>query len=423
MDTSTELFQKLGISLLLGLLVGMQREHAASRVAGLRSFAMITVAGTLFALIDRQLGVHGVVLAAGFLGLFAVVSIGKYCRMQSADGSGGFTTEMAILLMYGVGAYVVLGNLIVAVAVGAGIAVLLQFKPELHGIVERLGDEDLRGIMRFVLITCIVLPVLPNRTYGPYQVLNPFEIWLIVVLIVGISLTGYIVYKFFGTRAGTLLTGILGGAISSTATTVIYARRSAQQSGRVRSDALIILIASTVVYVRVMIEISAVQPSFALFAMVPILVMMIGNIVPMGFLAFGTQDEGEQMLPHENPTRLRSAMLFGLAYAVILLALAATREYYGGQGLYLVAMISGLTNVDAVTLSTARLVGKSGQPGGVVGPDLGWRLIVTALSANLVFKAVLVGIMGDRRLFCRVALAFAIPFFVGVTLMTLMPSN
>ena len=148
--------------------------------------------------------------------------------------NGGATTDVTILLMYAVGALLVTGPIAVAVAIGGAAAVLLQFKPELHGFAQRLGDQDLRAIMQFVLITCIILPLLPHRTiplpfwpdppYGYLNVFNPFEIWLMVVLIVGMSLGGYILYKFLGQDAGTLFGGILGGAISSTATTVSYAR-------------------------------------------------------------------------------------------------------------------------------------------------------------------------------------------------------
>ena len=163
----------------------------------------------------------------------------------------GTTTDVAMLLMFAVGVFIVVGSIPVAIAVGGGVAVLLQFKPELHRIAQRLGDEDLRAIMQFVLITCIILPVLPNHNYGPgrfihpgkpiaaLDVLNPWQIWLMVVLVVGLSLTGYIVYKFFGRNAGILLGGILGGAISSTATTVSYAsdaRRSRRRTAPPRSS-------------------------------------------------------------------------------------------------------------------------------------------------------------------------------------------
>jgi uncharacterized membrane protein (DUF4010 family) len=176
-------FQQLGIALLMGL-VGLQREHAASPLAGLRTFPLITILGSLCALLDQKVAWPGVTVAAGFVGVIALVGVGTFTRFLADEADRGLTTEFAILLMYGVGAYVVLGEMLIAVAIGAGVAVLLQFKPELHGIAARLGDEDLRAIMQFALITCIVLPVLPNKAYGPYAVFNPFQIWLMVVLIV-----------------------------------------------------------------------------------------------------------------------------------------------------------------------------------------------------------------------------------------------
>ena len=133
-----------------------------------------------------------------------------------------------MLLMFAVGAYVVVGYPGVAIVIGGGVAVLLQFKGQLHGLVAGLGDNDLKAIMQLALISLVILPVLPDTTYGPYAVLNPRNIWLMVVLIVGISLGGYVVYKFWGNQAGIVLSGILGGVISSTATTVSYAKRAAE---------------------------------------------------------------------------------------------------------------------------------------------------------------------------------------------------
>ena len=182
-----------------------------------------------------------------------------------------------MLVMYAVGALLVVEHMLLpAMAVGGGVAVLLQFKPELHGIARKLGDDDLRAIMQFVLITCIILPVLPNRTYGPLDVLNPFETWLMVVLIVGMSLGGYIVYKFFGRDAGILLGGMLGGAISSTATTVSYARGARDDPAAARSAAIVIMIASTVMYLRVLVAVAVVSgdPPFLARVAPPVVILM-----------------------------------------------------------------------------------------------------------------------------------------------------
>ena len=223
------MFQQAGLALLLGLLVGLQREHAASGIAGMRTFPLIALLGTVAAGLAKQFG--GWVVAAGFLGIAALIAIHSPKALRRST-NGGTTTDVTMLLMYAVGALLVTGPIAVAVAIGGAAAVLLQFKPELHGFAKRLGDQDLRAIMQFVLITCIILPLLPQRTialwpdppYGYLNVFNPFEIWLMVVLIVGMNLGGYILYKFLGQDAGTLFGGILGGAISSTATTVSYAR-------------------------------------------------------------------------------------------------------------------------------------------------------------------------------------------------------
>lgn len=207
----------------LGLLVGLQRESQSSLLAGVRTFPLITVLGTLCAMLAQVFG--GWVLALGFVSLAGLICVGKFIESRAENAGHGLTTEIAMLLMFGVGAYLVLGNWAAAIAIGAGAAVLLQFKGQLHGIVRQLSEQDVKAIMQFALLSMVILPVLPNKTFGPYSVLNPRQIWLMVVLIVGINLSGYIVYKFFGVNAGVVLGGILGGVISSTATTVSYSRR------------------------------------------------------------------------------------------------------------------------------------------------------------------------------------------------------
>jgi len=278
MDPAVQkLFEQLAIATALGLLVGLQREYAAAPLAGLRTFPLVAVLGAVAAIVDRTLEAHGWIVAAALVAIVAVAAVGTWINARNDSGDrGGITTEVAILLMFALGAYVMVGDRTVAIAVGAGMAVLLQFKPELHGIAARLGGDDLRAIMQFVLITFIVLPILPTELptetlrQPPWNVLNPQEIWLMAVLIVGISLGGYIIYKFFGENAGTVLGGILGGAISSTATTMSYARRAAAGPNGARPAALAIMIASTMVYARVLIEILVVAPNFFPRAVGPI---------------------------------------------------------------------------------------------------------------------------------------------------------
>ncbi len=168
-------FEQLAVAALLGLLVGLQREHAASGLAGMRTFPLITLLGSLSALLANHFG-DSWILAAGLLGVVGVMAVGHLFRPQP-DPHPGTTTDVAMLLMYAVGALVVIGPMTAAIAVGGGVAVLLQFKPELHGIAQKLGDKDLRAIMQFVLITCIILPFLPDRNFGPEHLLRLRARW------------------------------------------------------------------------------------------------------------------------------------------------------------------------------------------------------------------------------------------------------
>jgi uncharacterized membrane protein (DUF4010 family) len=418
----SDLFQELAISLGLGLLVGLQRERAASRLGGFRTFPLVTILGTVAALIAQATGAW--VIAAALVALAAVILIGNLGAMhRAATESGestdrsGVTTETAMLVMFCVGAYIPYGRREIAVAIGAGVAVLLHFKKPLHGFVARLGDDDLRAIMQFVLLSLVILPALPDRTYGPYDVLNPHEIWLMVVLIVGLSLGGYVAYKFFGQQAGTVLGGILGGLISSTATTVSYSRRAAENPQGSILAAIVIVIASTVLYARVLVEIAVVAPAH-LRATAPPLLILLGTFAVLSAGVWYLNRRLKDELPeHGNPSELKSALVFGAIYAAVLFAVAAAKTHFGERGLYVVAAISGLTDVDAITLSSMNLVNS-----GVLTPRDGWRIVVIASTSNLVFKAGAVAALGNRRLLAWVGGVYGVVAAVAVVLLLVWPA-
>ena len=402
--------QQLGIALGLGLLVGLQRESAASPLAGVRTFPLVTVLGTVCGLLSQAFG--GWILAAGIIALAAIIFVGKIIELSKGHLDPGVTTEVALLLMFAVGAYLVVGDRAAAIAVGGGAAVLLHFKGELHGIVARLGAGDLKAIMQFALISLVILPVLPNRTYGPFAVLNPRNIWWMVVLIVGINLGGYIAYKFLGQRAGITLGGVLGGLISSTATTVSYAKRAAAAPEAIGPAAIVIIIASTVVFARLLLEIATVAPAFLPTAAPWLTALLLLSAVSSFALWFRSDKNHEEMPEQENPSELKSALVFGLIYAVVLFVVAAVKELYGSRGLYAVAALSGLTDVDAITLSTAQLVNA-----GRLNADDGWKLIVVAAISNLIFKAGAVAALGRRKLLVRILPAYGIVIVAGLLML------
>ena len=408
------LFQNLGISLVLGLLVGLQRERSAVGRPGMRTFPLITILGTSSAILAAEYG--GWVMLGSTLGVVAILAFQRMAHLREADPDPGVTTEFAVLVMFCVGALLMVAPIAVPIAIGGGVAILLQLKPEMHRFAETLGNDDLKAIMQFVLITCIILPVLPNQTYGPFDVFNPWKTWLMVVLIVGMSLGGYIVYKFLGRDAGILLGGILGGAISSTATTVSYSRMARGKREITHVAAIVVMVASTVVFVRVLIEIAVVSPRFLSTSVIPITALMLMTAIPAILMWYRVRKQPSQMPEQENPTQMKSALVFAAMYAIVLVALAAAKTHMGIRALYVVSALSGLTDMDAITLSTADLANSDAA----ILAD-GWRLIVVAALANLVFKAVMVGMLGGRRLFFEVTMLFGIPMVGGILLLLYMP--
>ncbi|WP_299702647.1 MgtC/SapB family protein [uncultured Pontibacter sp.] len=411
-----DLFQTLAISLGLGLLVGLQRQHTNAKIAGIRTFPLITLFGSIAALLAQDFG--GWIIGAGMLATAAIVVAANLLKRQEQQPDVGQTTEAAALLMYALGAYLVLGNTTVAVALGATVAVLLHLKETLHRIVARIGQQDLTAIMQFVVISLVILPVLPDRTYGPYEVLNPHNIWLMVVLIVGIGLLGYFIYKIFGSKAGTFLGGVLGGLISSTATTVSYARRTKSSKGSSQLAAIVIFIASTVAFLRILAEILIVAPS-TIPQVAPPLLAVVALMCVTGLVAYFTnKEESDHMPEQENPAQLKAALVFGALYGLILLGTAAARDYFGESGLYIVAVISGLTDVDAITLSTSRLMSVGSLPS-----DSGWRVILVAALSNIAFKGALVGFLGNKGLLAKIALLFGIVLLGGVLVLWWWPTD
>ncbi len=406
---------QLGIAVGLGLLVGLQRELSASRIAGIRTFPLITSLGVLCGVAAQSFG--GWVVAAGLLGLAALAVVANAVQIRSTELDPGMTTEVAGLVMFMIGVALTAGLVLEAIVAGAGVALLLHWKTKLHSFAGRIEPEEFDSLMRFILITLVILPVLPNHGYGPYGILNPFRIWLMVVLIVGISLAGYVAFRLFGAKLGMLAAGILGGLISSTATTISYARRTREHPERSPAAALIVALASTVVFARVLVEIAVVAPSTLGATAGPIVAMMgVMILVCVALYLAGIGSQELELQDDEPPSDLRAAVMFGLLYAAVLLGVAIAKEHWGDQGLYAVAAISGLTDVDAITLSTSELMRADELP-----TSTGWRLILVGSLANLVFKGGIVAALGHPKLRRRIGIAFTGALVAGVGILSLWP--
>ncbi|MDC6390705.1 MgtC/SapB family protein [Maribacter sp. PR1] len=410
----------LGIAFGLGLLVGLQRQRTDNKMAGVRTFTLIAILGVLSAFLTRDFENPYIlpVLGLSLTGLLIVANIIKLKKFEDADV--GQTTEVAALLMFAIGAYLVLGNQVIGIIVGGLMAVLLYAKEHLHDFIENLMEKDLAAIMTFAGISLIILPILPNQTYGPYDVLNPHNIWLMVVLIVGISVVGYFIYKFLGKKAGIISNGVLGGLISSTATTVSYAKKTKNAKNVDLIAAFIITTASAIALVRIMFEVGVVIPEKLNFIALP----LIFELVCMALLCVGLfylinkENNDDKMPEPDNPAQFKSALVFGLLYGFILLAVAFTKEKFGNEGLYIVAIISGLTDVDAITLSISNLMKGDG-----LATTTGWRLILLASLSNLFFKGIMAAVLGTKKMMKWIGIAFGISIVIGLLIMWLWPEN
>jgi uncharacterized membrane protein (DUF4010 family) len=271
-------------------------------------------------------------------------------------------------------------------------------------------------VIRFVLITLVVLPVLPNRTFGPYDVLNPFQAWLLVVLIVGLNLAGYVAFRLLSASSGAVVGGVLGGLISSTATTVSFSGMTRRSPELAASAALVILIASTVVYGRIFVELLLVSPALLAPAMAPMGLFAVVMLVAAGAVFPRVRRQQVELPEQENPARLRVALTFAALYAAIIVAVAAAKQHFGTEAIYVVAFVSGLTDVDAMTLSVAQLFGR-----GELEADVAWRSIFLASLSNLLFKAGAASVLGSSGLRRYMLIAGAATLSAGTAILLLWP--
>lgn len=380
----------------IGLLMGAERERRPTARAGVRTFALIALFGAATAMIGEHTAAPWLV-AVGLV-IVGAMMISAYAG-DPPDDDPGTTTIVAAVLCYALAVLVWHGHAQLALMTGIGATALLYFKSELRGITLRLDRVELVSILQFAVLSFVVLPMLPDRGFGPFEAVNPRQVWLMVVLISGVSLAGYVALRFVGARHGALLLGVFGGLVSSTATTLAYSRHARALPEAMRLSATVIVVANLVVLVRIALVVAVVAPGVA-SAVLPVLA---GGLLP-GF-AVGAwlwqRDSGQDTPPVPlvgNPAAVRASLGFGALYGAVLLAAAWLRDAVGTAGLYAVAVVSGLTDVDAITLSALRLNDLGQLPAAGVT-----TVILIALTANMAFKLAAAGITGGAALAKRCA--------------------
>ena len=402
MDPITTL-QRLGVALAIGLLIGLERgwhqrqESEGERLAGIRTFGLTGILGGVWALLGQELGTVALGLGFGALAGTWILAHMQIVRRGHAPDYG-ITTVVAALLTFSLGSLAMAGFTSTAAAVAVVTAVLLGLKPVLHAWLGRLTQTELTATLKLALISVVVLPVLPNRGYGPWGALNPYAIWWLVVLIAGISFVGYFAMKTIGPRRGIPVTGLFGGLASSTATTLSFARLGRREPALARLLAAGVTISAATMFPRILLEAAVVNPDLVPGLALPIGLMGVIGLGAAGLLwRFSPGPASASEMDLRNPFELWPALQFGALLVGVLLLAEAARAWLGEEGIYALAGISGLTDVDAITLSLARMASQDLDPGVAVGG------ITLAAMVNTAVKAILAGVIGGRGMAWPVA--------------------
>jgi len=398
--TDLESFKFLGVALAIGLLIGLERgwrtrsRGEGMRVAGLRTYGLISLLGGLCGLLAQQAGI--LFMGFAFLALTTVLLV-AYSRSLDKFEDFSITSLIASLTAFTLGALTVFGHVTLASASAVVITSLLGFKPLLHGWMNKLEEVELYATLKLLLISVVILPILPDQDYGPWQALNPYHIWWMVVLIAGVSYLGYFSIKIVGNQHGPVLTGALGGLVSSTAVTINLSRLAIQSPASENALSAGILTACATMFLRTLLLASVINPT--LFQeMLPALSLMSGLTYLFAFLlwrntpAFVTEHE----VALENPFQLGMALKFGAFLLVIMLLSKLLNFYFGDMGAYFLAAASGIADVDPITLTMSRMAGKG------VDVNVAIIAILIAVAVNSLFKGGVAFVIGGRGIGWRV---------------------
>ena len=342
---------------------------------GVRTFAFMALVGALAVLVGRELGP---LLAVALFAASATFLVLRYHYDSAERGDPGYTTEIASLCTFAVGVLAQSGYMLVAAIITVAMVALLRSKRALHRAGELLSPEDMEMLIRFGVITVIVLPLLPDTPYGPYEVLRPRDVWRMVVLISGLSFVGYVLMRLRAGRSGYTVTGILGGLVSSTATAFAYGR-AARTSPETRPFEALVVLASATAFLRIAIEVAVIAPALLPGLLLPLAAMLLTGLL-LALVRHAPGGAAAQEHRYENPLSLRTAFAFATIYGVVLVAAAWGRDLLADVGLYAVSAVAAAAGADAPTLSLARLAASGEIPNDVAVRGIGIVAVATTLA-------------------------------------------
>lgn len=392
----------LGTALAIGLLIGVERGWASreaedgQRIAGLRTYGLTGLLGGGAGLISQYIGAT----TFGFLFVGFAISIAVaivFAKQRQARTDISITGLVTMLLTFVLGALATLEHPALAASAAVGATMLLQFKGVLHRWLQKLEEREMHAALQLLVISVVLLPILPDHGYGPLDAINPYEIWWMVVLIAGISFIGYFLVKIAGTKKGVILTALAAGMASSTALTLHFSRLSTQKKTLKSTLASGILLACGTMFPRIVLISTIINPDMFNLLIIPMGVMTLVVLFLAAVIWRQRADQApDDLVQLINPLELKSAIYFGALLVVVVILVKAANSYFGDLGLYILAGLSGIADVDAINLSLSRMSTVD------LSPDVAALAIVIASCSNTLLKAMMALFIGCKGLGTRV---------------------
>lgn len=402
--TVTDLFPwaTLCIALLIGVIVGAERETARSHAAlGLRDIVLTAAMGWISGRLGEPL--IGIAVMLGIVALMIV-------HRPRTDTHIGVTTEFAVvsvfLLTYVLGSTREASVVVLIVALAIALALLLDAKSAVKRVFkEVITDKEVADTIRFLAIIFIILPLLPEGRFGPFAFFSPRTLWVAVILVTGVSFVGYFLEKFLGVKLGTWLVAVLGGMVSTTVMTQTFAKQAASNPGRLRMSWQAATLANSIQFPRLLILLLITAPSLAQMTVMALVPAFLAGIVLSALIGHGPVVDGDAKPALQNPLRLWPALQFAVFMAAVSIIGAVLYDLLGDSGLYLTSAIGAILDVDAIALNAADRVSA-----GVMELSIGQIVLVTAVGSNMIVKLVLSAMSGSVPFFLRMLLSFSVMF-------------
>lgn len=409
--TQGEFFIRLLVAIGIGFLIGLEREHDAlikneKSFAGIRTFVFVSILGFIGAMM------HYLFSPWIYVGILVslVALIGFSYWITASSGDIGSTTEFTAIIVFFLSGMAFLGFIELSLMITVVIVVLLSMKLKLQEAIGKITPEELYDLIRFIIVALLIFPFLPDEYYGPYEVINPREIGWVILLTSGLGLVGYVMMKFFGADRGILVSGIIGGLVSSTATTWVFAKKSKESPPLSMNCAIAILAASSIMVIRVLVWVAIFNASLLSSLYIPLGIIFLGAIgASVYFYVKGKRDtKVDANVPKGKSLDLKSALVFGIIYAVITLVVSYANDRFGQSGLLISSAIAGLSDIDAITISVSKLAGNS------VDNAIALNAILIATLSNTLVKMGIGFWAGSSELKKYLLLGYGTIFVAGV---------